>query len=124
MVLERFFDDYFGGAVPTKTIDILIVSDANARQVALETGEVDMTNVATSEVPTLKDKEGIKIWAFNSIGAHGLQLNCAARASERYPPASGCQLRHRPSGHHRRFVLRRGRGRLHCACQPAGLGLL
>lgn len=76
MVLERF-DDYFGGAVPTKTIDILIVPDANARQVALETGEVDMASVATSEVPTLQDKEGIKIWSFDSISAHGLQFNCA-----------------------------------------------
>lgn len=76
MVLERF-DDYFGGVMPTKTIDILIVSDVNARQVALETGEVDMTSVSTSQVPTLKETAGIKIWAFNSIGAHGLQFNCA-----------------------------------------------
>lgn len=76
MVLERF-DDYFGGVMPTKTIDILIVSDANARQVALETGEVDMTSVSTSQVPTLKETAGIKIWPFNSIGAHGLQFNCA-----------------------------------------------
>lgn len=76
MVLERF-DDYFGGVMPTKTIDILIVSDANARQVALETGEIDMTSVSTSQVPTLKETEGIKIWPFNSIGAHGLQFNCA-----------------------------------------------
>lgn len=76
MVLERF-DDYFGGVMPTKTIDILIVSDANARQVALETGEVDMTSVSTSQVPTLKETAGIKIWAFDSIGAHGLQFNCA-----------------------------------------------
>lgn len=76
MVLERF-DDYFGGVMPTKTIDILIVSDVNARQVALETGEVDMTSVSTSQVPTLKETAGIKIWPFNSIGAHGLQFNCA-----------------------------------------------
>ena len=76
MVLERF-DDYFGGVMPTKTIDILIVSDANARQVALETGEIDMTSVSTSQVPTLQNSEGVKIWAFDSIGAHGLQFNCA-----------------------------------------------
>lgn len=76
MVLERF-DDYFGGAVPTKTIDILIVSDANARQVALETGEVDMTTVATSEVPALKQNPDLNIITSESIGAHGLQFNCA-----------------------------------------------
>lgn len=76
MVLERF-DDYFGGAVPTKTIDILIVSDANARQVALETGEVDMTTVATSEVPALKQNPDLNIITTESIGAHGLQFNCA-----------------------------------------------
>lgn len=76
MVLERF-DDYFGGAVPTKTIDILIVSDSNARQVALETGEVDMTTVATSEVPALKQNPDLNIITTESIGAHGLQFNCA-----------------------------------------------
>lgn len=76
MVLERH-DDYFGGAVPTKTIDILIVSDANARQVALETGEVDITTVATSEVPNLKATEGLQVLAFEGIGSHGLQFNCA-----------------------------------------------
>ena len=76
MVLERF-DDYFGGAVPTKTIDILIVSDANARQVALETGEVDMTIVATSEVPALKQNPDLNIITRETIGAHGLQFNCA-----------------------------------------------
>ena len=76
MVLERF-DDYFGGVMPTKTIDILIVADANARQVALETGEIDMSSVTTSQVPLLKETPGVKIWFFDSIAAHGLQFNCA-----------------------------------------------
>ena len=76
MVLERF-DDYFGGVMPTKTIDILIVADANARQVALETGEIDMSSVTTSQVPLLKEAPGVKIWFFGSIAAHGLQFNCA-----------------------------------------------
>ena len=76
MVLERF-DDYFGGVMPTKTIDILIVSDANARQVALETGEIDMSSVSTSQVPVLREKPGVKIWAFDGIGSRGLQFNCA-----------------------------------------------
>ena len=76
MILERF-DDYFGGVMPTKTIDILIVSDANARQVALETGEIDMSSVSTSQVPVLREKPGVKIWAFDSIGSRGLQFNCA-----------------------------------------------
>ena len=76
MVLERF-DDYFSGVMPTKTIDILIVADANARQVALETGEIDMSSVTTSQVPLLKETPGVKIWFFDSIAAHGLQFNCA-----------------------------------------------
>lgn len=76
MILERF-DDYYAGAVPTKTIDILIVSDANARKVALETHEVDITNVATSEIPALMEKDDIQVMMFEGIGAHGLQFNCA-----------------------------------------------
>ena len=76
MVLERF-DDYFRGPVPTKTIDILIVPDANARHVALETGEVDISTVSTSEVKRLQATDGIKVLMFDGIGAHGLQFNCA-----------------------------------------------
>ena len=57
MKLEAF-PDYFRGEVPTKNIDILIVADANSRCIALETGQVDITIVNTSE-------------------AHGLQFNCA-----------------------------------------------
>lgn len=76
MVLERF-DDYFKGAVPTKTIDILIVSDANARLVALENGDVDITTVAVNEVPGLQANEDMKVMIFDSIGSYGLQFNCA-----------------------------------------------
>lgn len=76
MVLERF-DDYYAGAVPTKTIDILVVPDANARQVALETGDVDITTVATSEVPALVQNDSLQILMFEGIGSHGLQFNCA-----------------------------------------------
>ncbi len=76
MVFERF-DDYYDGVMPTKTIEINIVTDANARQVALETGEVDVTTVATSEVPNLRENPDVQILAVESIGSHGLQFNCA-----------------------------------------------
>ena len=76
MVLEAF-PDYFRGEVPTKNVDILIVSDANARLVALETGEVDVTVVNTSEIPRLKETPGIEVKTYEGIGAHGLQFNCA-----------------------------------------------
>ena len=76
MVLEAF-PDYFRGEVPTKNVDILIVSDANARLVALETGEVDVTVVNTSEIPRLKETPGVEVKTYEGIGAHGLQFNCA-----------------------------------------------
>ena len=76
MVLEAF-PDYFRGEVPTKNVDILIVSDANARLVAIETGEVDVTIVNTSEIPRLKETPGIQVKTYEGIGAHGLQFNCA-----------------------------------------------
>ena len=76
MVFEAF-PDYFRGEVPTKNIDILIVSDANARLVALETGEVDVTVVNTSEIPRLKETPGVEVKTYEGIGAHGLQFNCA-----------------------------------------------
>lgn len=76
MVLERN-DNYFRGAVPTKTIDILIVSDANARQIALETGEVDITIIATSSIPTIQANSDLQVRFFEGIGSQGLQFNCA-----------------------------------------------
>ena len=76
MVLEAF-PDYFRGEVPTKNVDILIVSDANARLVALETGEVDVTVVNTSEIPRLKETLGVEVKTYEGIAAHGLQFNCA-----------------------------------------------
>lgn len=76
MVLERF-DDYFKGAVPTKTIDVLIVSDANARLVALQTGEVDIATVSNSDYQTVIDDPDLKLGVFDSVGSYGLQFNCA-----------------------------------------------
>ena len=76
MVLESF-EGYYRGEVPTKKIDILIVSDANARLVAIETGQVDITTVNTSEVPRLQETPGIQVKMYEGIGAHGLQFNCA-----------------------------------------------
>ncbi len=76
MKLEAF-PDYFRGEVPTKNIDILIVADANSRCIALETGQVDITIVNTSEIPRLKETPGIQVKTYEGIGAHGLQFNCA-----------------------------------------------
>ena len=76
MVFESF-PDYFEGEVPTKTIDILIVTDANARCVALETGQVDIATVNSSEIPRLQETPGIQVLMFEGIGSQGLQFNCA-----------------------------------------------
>ena len=76
MVLESF-EGYYRGEVPTKKIDILIVSDANARLVALETGQVDIATVNSSEIPRLQQTPGIQVKMYEGIGSHGLQFNCA-----------------------------------------------
>ncbi len=76
MVFEAF-EDYFRGEVPTKKIDILIVSDANARLIALETGQVDISTVNSSEIPRLQQTPGIQVKMYESIGSQGLQFNCA-----------------------------------------------
>ena len=76
MVFERF-DDYFRGPVPTKTININIIKDANARLVALESGAVDMTSVGTSDLATVEANPDLVVWKFDSIGTQGLQFNCA-----------------------------------------------
>ncbi len=77
MKLEAF-PEYFRGEVPTKYVDIKIVSDKNARLVAVETGQVDLTTgVDTNEIPRLSETEGINVLKLPSIGSQGLQFNCA-----------------------------------------------
>ena len=76
MILERF-DDYFNGAVPTKTVDIMIIPDANARLMALQTGEIDVGIVAASDVNTVREDEDLQAVSFDGIGSYGLQFNCA-----------------------------------------------
>lgn len=77
MKLEAF-SDYYKGEVPTKYVDILIVADKNARLVAVETGQVDITlSINTDEIPRLSETEGINVLKLPSIGSQGLQFNCA-----------------------------------------------
>ncbi len=76
MTLERN-EEYFRGPVATENINVLVVSDASARLVALETEQVDITTVATSDIPALLGNEALKVEMIDSIGAHGLQFNCA-----------------------------------------------
>lgn len=76
MALERF-DDYYRGPVPTKNVNILIVADASARLVALETGEVDVTIVGASDVDSVKANDDLQVVTFEGIGSYGLQFNCA-----------------------------------------------
>ena len=77
MKLEAFAD-YYKGEVPTKYVDILIVADKNARLVAVETGQVDITlSINTDEIPRLSETEGINVLKLPSIGSQGLQFNCA-----------------------------------------------
>ncbi len=76
MILERF-DDYFNGAVPTKTVDIVIVPDANARLMALQTGEVDVGIIAANDIDAARENPDLQIASFDGIGSYGLQFNCA-----------------------------------------------
>ena len=75
MILERN-EDYYRGPVPTKNVDIMIVSNANTRLNALETGEVDITVISTSDIPTVQAEEGLTVKFYESIASQGLQFNC------------------------------------------------
>ena len=77
MVLEAF-DDYFGGAPATKTINIEIVPEASSRAIALETGAADIADgLNVDDILRLQDTEGFKVDTFEGIGTHLYQFNCA-----------------------------------------------
>lgn len=76
MTLERF-DDYFKGAVPTENVEVMIVPDANARLMGLQTGELDVAIVSASDVNTVREDDDLTAVPFDGIGSYGLQFNCA-----------------------------------------------
>jgi ABC-type dipeptide transport system, periplasmic component len=70
--------DYFRGEVKTKYVDIQIVKDKNARLVAVETAQVDLTTgLDTNEIPRLSGTKGLNVLMLPGIGSQGLQFNCS-----------------------------------------------
>lgn len=55
-------DDYFGGQVLPTSLTYKLMSEASARTIALETGEVDVNLiVAAPDAASISDKEGVKL---------------------------------------------------------------
>jgi peptide/nickel transport system substrate-binding protein len=74
--LERF-DDYFGGAAPTKNIIYRPIAEAAARVIALETGEVDViSGINADDIPTLESNPKINILKSPSVGQRLFRFGC------------------------------------------------
>lgn len=75
MVFEAH-DEYFRGPAKTKNLIIQIVPEANSRAIAVETGQVDITDGLTPDDFTrLKSVEGIKVENRDSNGQHLFWFN-------------------------------------------------
>lgn len=77
MVFESF-DYYFEGKAPSKKFIIRIIPEAHSRAIALEAGEVDISDgVASEDIFRLMELDGISVNFYPSLGLHGFQFNCA-----------------------------------------------
>lgn len=75
IVLERF-DDYYGDKALTKTYKMMIIPEAASRVIALETGEVDITDIPSDEIERIKNTEGFKIEQQRSTGQRCFRFGC------------------------------------------------
>ncbi len=75
MLFERF-DDYWGGVKPTKTIRMRIVPDNNARNLAVEAGDVDIgIQVTNADYSALKNNPKVTILDVPSILVEFFAMN-------------------------------------------------
>ena len=69
VLLERF-DDYHGGPTPIKNAIFTIIGDNSSAQMALETGEIDLTyNVPSIAVKELEKNPDIKVERIRTLGS-------------------------------------------------------
>ena len=70
-------DDYYGGAPITKRIVMPLITESNARSVAIETGQVDMvSNVVAEDIGRLDSLPNLVAVLAESNGCHLFQFNC------------------------------------------------
>jgi peptide/nickel transport system substrate-binding protein len=75
IVLEGF-DDYFGEKAKTRNVVFQIITDATARGVAVETGEIDICfRLSPSDAGRLKDAEGLEVLILPGHGLHAMMFN-------------------------------------------------
>ncbi|MDO4493725.1 MAG: ABC transporter substrate-binding protein [Clostridia bacterium] len=71
------FEDYFEGAVPTKSLTLRYIPEASARLIALQTGEIDVCeNPDTIEVETVRNDKNVKLIETDSTSCQFFGFNC------------------------------------------------
>ncbi len=75
VMLERF-DDYWGGVKPTKRIKMRIIPDNNARNLAVEAGDIHVgIQVTNADYSSLKNNPNVTILAVPSILVEYFSMN-------------------------------------------------
>lgn len=70
-------EDYWGGTVPTKYLEMRVVPEASQRATLLETGEIDVAyDVLASDVQRLQDNAGTDVLSADSFKVFYLTVNC------------------------------------------------
>ena len=74
--VERF-DDYFAGASPTQYVNYLIIPEASARLIALETGEVDVIqSPSADDLAAIENNPDLTVLRAPSVGQRLFRFGC------------------------------------------------
>lgn len=68
-------EDYFSGAAKIDTIIFKIVTDDNARALQLQSGELDLAQVAPKDAAAFEGREGFTIYDMNTSDYRGILYN-------------------------------------------------
>ncbi len=70
-------EDYFGGAAKIDKIIFKIVEDDNAKALQLQSGELDLAQIAPKDAVTFEDKKEFQVYAMNTSDYRGILYNFA-----------------------------------------------
>lgn len=73
------FGDYYGGPPATKNFTIMVITEPNARVIAVETGQVDIADgLPADDIDRLSGLDGFQVVKKRSVGQHMFQFNCSS----------------------------------------------
>ncbi len=90
IVVERFAGYWDKDKIKLDRIVYLPIPDSTVRLANLQSGGLDLTQVAATDIDTVRDDPGLKLAAVNGIGYSGITINVANGERSNVTIGAGC----------------------------------